>query len=852
MSRIKTNTRTDWYNAGTTIDIQEIAADGLEFRDNSEIKVYVRHQNTSTQVFEELPFDLTLSTPNSWRLNDAGSNPVSQSPTAEKGIEIELERDISADYTATDATLTAGNAEIAVFRNTELTQDHSYQEGDKYYATNNEEVTDKNNQKIQELDYRADRSLQIDQGYDPLSDNQFIIPRPEPETVIGWNDTATALINYPDPNKVLVSDNDTTPRTLSEKLVDTASITWTEVNDGGDETLEATVLNGAIDHDGLANVDPNEHVDHTTVSVLAGAGLTGGGTIDADRTLAVDESAVNHDALLNFVANEHVDHSAVETQTNLNSGLSGGGDLTATRALAVDISNTPAAGALNPADKILVEQGGTLSQSTISALTGAADNKVGATVADTTPGSLDQKIVITNTGGGNTTDPIERTILNPAADEDYQINFDVQKLSITESQISDLDHTDTNAIHGNAANEISALTDKATPVAGDLLIIEDSAAGFVKKKVDINTVLGGGTDADAIHDNVAGEINAIANKATPVGADVLLIEDSAAGFAKKNILVSSLPSGGASPLTTKGDLYTYDTGDQRLPVGADGFRLEADSAETTGLKWVAGPDGSQVPPPLEFNLHGIASIPLVRFGAGSSINGPREMTSIRIHAFDNGTAGTTRVRIHRSAVGPSGAASVDITLPFASGESTNEVTGISLTGQAGDVFYAELVTVAIGGVEDLSVECFFGSEGLMSSLKVGETVFTDLDNLISGVAVADGIQWSSFLQEDGSAITASGGIFEILAIRLTNRNASTNYINIGYADTSVTFRSAAPSVPVYPHNGALGEAYWGVPGGDFSIREYSVEIDIPDGKIPFLYHPINLPGIAVYAFGYQR
>lgn len=43
--------------------------------------------------------------------------------------------------------------------------------------------------------------------------------------------------------------------------------------------------------------------------------------------------------------------------------------------------------------------------------------------------------------------------------------------------------------------------------------------------------------------------------------------------------------GGASPLTTKGDLFTYDTGDQRLGVGPDGTLLKADSGEATGIKW---------------------------------------------------------------------------------------------------------------------------------------------------------------------------------------------------------------------------------------------------------------------------
>jgi hypothetical protein len=40
-----------------------------------------------------------------------------------------------------------------------------------------------------------------------------------------------------------------------------------------------------------------------------------------------------------------------------------------------------------------------------------------------------------------------------------------------------------------------------------------------------------------------------------------------------------------SPLTTKGDLFAYSTVNDRLPVGADGTLLVADSGETTGLKY---------------------------------------------------------------------------------------------------------------------------------------------------------------------------------------------------------------------------------------------------------------------------
>ena len=47
---------------------------------------------------------------------------------------------------------------------------------------------------------------------------------------------------------------------------------------------------------------------------------------------------------------------------------------------------------------------------------------------------------------------------------------------------------------------------------------------------------------------------------------------------------------GASPLTTKGDLYTYSTTNARLGVGANNTVLTADSGEATGLKW-ASPSG---------------------------------------------------------------------------------------------------------------------------------------------------------------------------------------------------------------------------------------------------------------------
>ena len=135
------------------------------------------------------------------------------------------------------------------------------------------------------------------------------------------------------------------------------------------KSIKFTLNAGSIDHNALLNYTANSHIDHTAVSVIAGLGLSGGGTIAADRTLTFDPTEfttatptsvdyvdwhlaagtprralwssvfgmIDHNSLLNYSANRHIDHTTVSITAS--TGLSGGGDISANRVISLDINS---------------------------------------------------------------------------------------------------------------------------------------------------------------------------------------------------------------------------------------------------------------------------------------------------------------------------------------------------------------------------------------------------------------------------------------------------------------------------------------------------------------------------------
>jgi hypothetical protein len=68
--------------------------------------------------------------------------------------------------------------------------------------------------------------------------------------------------------------------------------------------------------------------------------------------------------------------------------------------------------------------------------------------------------------------------------------------------------------------------------------------------------------------------------------------------------IIELGAGFTSPLTTKGDLHGFDTGDARVPVGANGTVLTADSTVALGVKWASPAGGGATPHEEEFATTG--------------------------------------------------------------------------------------------------------------------------------------------------------------------------------------------------------------------------------------------------------
>lgn len=132
---------------------------------------------------------------------------------------------------------------------------------------------------------------------------------------------------------------------------------------------------------------------------------------------------------------------------------------------------------------------------------------------------------------------------------------------------------------------------------------------------------------------------------------------------------------GTAPVTTKGDLLTYDTGAVRMGVGTDGQVVTADSTQAKGIKWASAPfDVTAFYPGVPTSSAKVTRVPVARavsfLGNFAGSYGVASVAATGSTAFD--------VRKNGSSVG---------TITFAAGATTAtfaSTSGAAVTLAAGD------------------------------------------------------------------------------------------------------------------------------------------------------------------------
>jgi hypothetical protein len=160
---------------------------------------------------------------------------------------------------------------------------------------------------------------------------------------------------------------------------------------------------------------------------------------------------------------------------------------------------------------------------------------------------------------------------------------------LTANQMLSLQQT---AMLGGSATAKTASYTLVAADAGTVVSVNSTSA----TTITVNTGLFSAGDTVTIQNWGSGLVTITAGTATVNTAGSLIVPQYDGGVlyftsASAAIYFDFVQAGAVSPLTTKGDLYTFGSSDTRIGVGANDTVLTADSSTATGLKWAASAAG---------------------------------------------------------------------------------------------------------------------------------------------------------------------------------------------------------------------------------------------------------------------
>ena len=231
---------------------------------------------------------------------------------------------------------------------------------------------------------------------------------------------------------------------------------------------------------------------------------------------------------------------------------------------------TPSAGEMfwrTDENKLYRRNSGDTAWDVISAAT-AAHTLGGSDHTADTLANLNSKVsdaTLIDTGDSRLSDARTPTTHNLAGSE-----HGADTLSNLNSKVSDATLIDTGDSRLSDARTPTAHTTSHKHGGSDEVATATPAANAIPKADGSGTLDSWVTHTDtvAIHDNVSAEISAITEKTTPVNADLLLIEDSAASNAKKRVQIGNLPSAFAGQQVYYVGKHGSDSNDGKSPATA--------------------------------------------------------------------------------------------------------------------------------------------------------------------------------------------------------------------------------------------------------------------------------------------